>query len=110
MYRPAVRIAASRSTSPVGMHPCCIKVASSTAEPILPRRSFRRATPVSPVVVLSSSISDRNVWISPLYLSDLSLVRFLSASCLSVNLSVIAVSYEFQSSSRCWASRILILA
>ena len=94
----------------MGMQPCCIKVASMTAGPILPRISFRRATPVNPVIVLSSSNSDRNVWMSPLYLSASSLVRFLSDSCLSVNLSLRACSYEFQSSSRRWASRTLNLA
>ena len=87
-----------------------MKVASRTAVPILPRMSFHKATPVSPVIVLGSSISDRKVWMSPLYLSFSSFSRFLSASCLSVNLSERAVLYEFQSSSRCWASRTLILA
>ena len=99
-----------RSTSPIGMHPCCIKVASRTAEPTFPSMSSRKATPVSPVIVLSSSISERKVWMSPLYLSALSFVRFLSASCLSVNLSDKACSYEFQSSLSCFASRTRSLA
>ena len=99
-----------RSTSPMGMHPCCIKVASRTAEPTFPSMSSRKATPVSPVIVLSSSISERKVWMSPLYLSAFSFVRFLSASCLSVNLSDKACSYEFQSSLSCCANRTRNLA